>query len=497
MALLETLIGIIAIITLIYFYFQQSFKHWDKLNVTSVKPTFPFGSIGYKDVKKGLYAGVRKCYLELKSKKVKYGGAYLGPNPILIPMDIDLIKTILTKDFQSFASHGTEIEAVDPILAHLFNLSGQEWKDMRVKLTPTFTSGKMKMMFNTLLDCGHQLENFLDETYKQNKPFDVKEIMACFTTDIIGSCAFGVECNSFQNPDAEFRKNGRKLFTPSVITFFRRLVGQVFPTIKKTLKINTIDPSVRMFFMDAVKNLVNYREQNNVTRNDFMQILLNMKAKAQQEGSEGFTMEQLTAQSLIFFIAGFETSSTTMSFCMYELAYNQEVQDRVRAEMNEVLERHDNKISYDAIMEMKYLDQVLQETLRKYPPTPILPRTCTKDYKFEDGVEIKKGTSVFINIFSMHRDEDYFSDPEKFDPDRFSDENKDKIKPFSYIPFGEGPRICIGLRFGLMQAKVGLTLLLKNYKLHPQENIKYPMDFDPKALVLSFKGKILLKAEKV
>lgn len=138
------------------------------------------------------------------------------------------------------------------------------------------------------------------------------------------------------------------------------------------------------------------------------------------------------------------------------------------------------------------------ETLRKYPPLPIMFRVCTQDYAIPDShVVLKKGQKVAVSILGMHRDPDYFPDPDVFDPERFSPENKDKMVPYSYLPFGEGPRICIGMRFGMMQTKVALTILLKHFLFTLNSKTKLPVTMDSSSFILSVKGDVWLNLKRV
>lgn len=125
-------------------------------------------------------------------------------------------------------------------------------------------------------------------------------------------------------------------------------------------------------------------------------------------------------------------------------------------------------------------------------------RVCTQDYEIPDShVTLKKGQKVAISVLGMHRDPDYFPKPEVFDPDRFSPENKDRIVPYSYLPFGEGPRICIGLRFGMMQTKVALTVLLKQFLFTLNSKTKVPVTMDDGSFILAVKGDVWLNLKKI
>jgi len=284
-------------------------------------------------------------------------------------------------------------------------------------------------------------------------------------------------------------------YKPLVIFF-----GIVKPEIANFLGIVLLPRESTKFFYKVIDETLRFREDYEVVRNDMLQLLIDMKENKDNKNKENtLTFEEIAAQALVFFLAGFETSSTTMSYCLFELAMDHVIQDKVRNEINQVLEKYHGKITYESITEMKYLGQVVDETLRKYPALPSLTRRCVMDYKVP-GTEviIEKGTLVFLPVLGLQRDPEYFPDPEKFDPERFAEENKKHIRPFTYLPFGEGPRVCIGVRFGMMQTKVGLISLLKNCKFSLNDRTKVPLEINPyNNTVLTSKGDMLFNAEKV
>ncbi|KRT85204.1 cytochrome P450, partial [Oryctes borbonicus] len=243
------------------------------------------------------------------------------------------------------------------------------------------------------------------------------------------------------------------------------------------------------------KEVIDNRTSTNTKRNDFIQILLELGA-GHMGSTQGVTTEEMLAQSFIFFDAGFETSSTNLTFSLYELAMHQDLQQKVRDEIFTVLERHNGEMTYEALMEMPYVDQVLDESLRKYPPIPFLNRKCSTDYKIPGSdLVIEKGTSVMISLPGLHMDPEYFPEPDKFDPERFSKENKSKIKPFTFLSFGNGPRVCIGQRFALLQNKLGLCLILKNFKISALETTPKKIVADPRGLTTVSIEPISLRSE--
>lgn len=138
------------------------------------------------------------------------------------------------------------------------------------------------------------------------------------------------------------------------------------------------------------------------------------------------------------------------------------------------------------------------ETLRKHPPVAILERNADRDYKLPDSdIVIKKGRKIMIPTFAMHHDADHFPDPDRYDPDRFSAEQVAKRDPYCYLPFGEGPRICIGMRFGTIQARVGLASLLKRFRFGVCDKTQIPVKYSKTNFILGPANGVWLRVEKL
>ncbi|XP_044261565.1 cytochrome P450 6a2-like [Tribolium madens] len=507
-SLTKDIVGVVVtLVVVVIAYYKWSYQYWKRKNVPFLEPSFPFGNTTNPLTRtETLGVTIQKVYQEMKNRNWKHGGIYLTSIPAYCAIDLEYVKNIMTKDFQYFVDRGSYYnEKDDPLSAHLFAIGGSKWRNLRTKLTPTFTSGKMRQMFQTLVDCESSLLKKIELEYSKKSPIDIKEVLGCFTTDIIGSCAFGLECKTFEQENSPFRVYGKKLFQGSTSRNLKRtLLTQSFPDLARKLGVLALPEDVSNFFMKVVNDSVSYREKNSFTRNDFLQLLINLKNSkiAEEEGyqhdGKTLTLEEIAAQCFVFFLAGFETSSTTMTFALYEMAKNQEIQNKVREEISTVLKKHDGKITYESIQDMKYMNQVIDETLRKYPPVPFVTRKCIADYKIPDeDIVIDKGTTVMIPILGIHYDKDYYPNPEKFDPERFTEENKNARHHYAHIPFGEGPRICIGMRFGLMQSKVGLTSLLKNYKFTVSKKTKEPLKMQVQSFILAAEGEVWLDAHKL
>ncbi|KAJ8911312.1 hypothetical protein NQ315_017007 [Exocentrus adspersus] len=502
-----------AVIAAIVAYFHHSYKYWERRGFPFLTPKFPLGnSVRFVTKSPGFGIETKIFYKDLKRKGHKFGGIYTITNPVLVVVDPDYIRDILTKDFHYFVNRGQyHNEKTDPISAHLFALDETKWKNMRTKLTPTFTSGKMKMMFQSILDLSRNMIEAIDESVAEQKDIDIKQVLACFTTDVIGSCAFGIECNSFKGTEAEFRRMGQKIFeADSLPRMLKLLLAVNLPQLALKLGISTHEKEVSQFFYQVVEKTIRYREDNNYTRPDFLQLLINIRNDS-KASEHPFTMDQLVsnmrqplpgyenvAQVFLFFIAGFDTSSSAMNFAIYELCKNPSIQEKVREEIREVLQKHGGQLTYEGLAEMKYMQQVLDETLRIYPSVTTLTRVCVKDYKLRDtDLTIEKGIKVMIPLYSLHNDPEYFPEPDRFDPDRFSDENKRSMHPYTHLPFGDGPRNCIGLRFGIMQSKVGLAAILSRFRLKISPSTRLPLRLDEGVLLIKTLDTLYINAEKI
>ncbi|XP_050307893.1 probable cytochrome P450 6a14 isoform X2 [Anthonomus grandis grandis] len=497
---------LVVIVVLIYIYFHNAYKYWKKLRVPQLNPQFPFGDMaGVIFRKQNMGDRIKQIYLNERNKGHDFVGLYFFSRKAFLPLDPILIKNILGRDFQYFSDRGIYYdEENDPLSAHLFSIAGTKWKHLRSKLTPAYSPVKLKGMFDIILKCGDQMADLIKEVAMDKGELEIKEVLARYSTDVIGCCAFGLDCNTMRDPEAEFRKMGKRAFTQTIGDVIKMIIIRSFPFLAKLLRIGVFSAKVKKFFQRIVKDTMDYREVNGIERKDFLQLLIELrrngiiaeddKSQVNIDPGKTLTTDEAAAQAFIFFLAGFETTSTTISFALFEMACNQEIQAKARQEVLEVLSKHGDQPTYEGLLGMKYLDMVIYETLRKYPPAPVFLRKCTKRYLIpKTNSYIEEGQSVLIPCLGLHRDPDFFPNPEDFDPERFSDENKLQIVDGSYIPFGSGPRNCLGMRFAMVQAKIALTLSLMNFKFELSERTILPLKMETKGIILSPIGGLWIK----
>ncbi|XP_022120588.2 cytochrome P450 6k1-like [Pieris rapae] len=197
------------------------------------------------------------------------------------------------------------------------------------------------------------------------------------------------------------------------------------------------------------------------------------------------TDDVVISNAATMLLGGFETSGSALTFTLYHLAYEPEIQQKIYDEVSKAI-GEDGKFDVSKLMELTYLNAVVKETLRLYSPMGWLDRVASQDYQIDEKLTIKKGTPVYVNAIGMHYDPDYFPESLKYDPERFMPGNEQNIKPFTYLPFGEGPRICIGMRFGLISVRHAISNLIMKYKFEPIPGAPKPMEveFEKKGLFL-------------
>ncbi|XP_076168680.1 putative cytochrome P450 6a14 [Ptiloglossa arizonensis] len=495
---LEILFAIVAVCLALYYYLVSNFEFWKIRGVPGPQPIPLFGNI--KDViltKMPMGDYLRKLHEEYKNEPMI--GIFSRRTPLLILRDPDLIKDVLIKDFSKFADRGLPVhEKVEPLTPHLFNLEAERWRPLRTRLSPVFTSGKLKEMFPLIIECSKHLEQYLEKVVAKEEPVECRELTAKYTTDVIGSCAFGIETNSLSDTESEFRRVGKKVFSLTIPGLIRFRLRQDMPRLYNLLGYILPPTEITSFFTKVVVDTMKYRSENDINRPDFINMLLELKKHPDKLENINLTDTLLTAQAFVFFIAGFETSSTTMTNALYELALNPEIQDKLRQEIKETYDKNNGELKYEQIKSMTYLDQIFRETLRKYPPGPLLIRQSMCDYTFDGTkVTIPKKTRLWIPVFSIHRDPDIYPNPDAFIPERFSEEAIGTRHPMNYLPFGDGPRNCIGARFAVYQSKLGLITILRNHEVNICDKTLIPYVFDPAAFLLAPKGGIYLKITRV
>lgn len=390
----------------------------------------------------------RKTYTQYKNEKVV--GLYCGFRKVLVIRDPCIIRYIITKHFKCFRSRGVRTSE-EGFCNNLLISEGEIWKVLRQKLTPAFTSTKLKQMTPLIKECVAKLITETENQIYHNNSCDVKDLCEKYSLDIICSCIFGLSLDVYSKEIKHFGKVSKVATQPSILFWCWYVAEMIFPGIQcKFIQINP-GAYLRSFFLKLVTTVINERENKGIRRNDMMNIMIDLKAQDQLK-VENSTFDiriddnTIASQAFAFYVAGQDTSSSVFSFLLYELSLHPKIQDAVYNEICRVCDKHNGDITYDSVKEMNFLYMVFRETMRKHPAVGFIIRQAQSDYNIPDTrITIEEGTLVLISLTGLHGDAEYFKNPETFNPDNFSEKNIGKIPHYAYLPFGSGPRNCIGI----------------------------------------------------
>lgn len=489
-------LGIIAILMALWYqkrrYHMSLFR---RLNIPGPEPHLLTGNLKEYNEK-----GPAECQLQWTQKYGKILGYYLGSRPMLLVSDTDLLKSVLVKDFQDFVDRDIFLSdggVPDPRAAQTVSvLPGNRWKVIRSLLSPAFTTNKMKQMTYAVINSSEILANIIKEKVKNNEEIDVMKLFRSLAMDIIGRTAFGIRTDVQHDSKDMFLQNIRRITEDAVsdtvilwtlclpeldalFMFYRRTIDilrgifglssawRLFRDFKKVIKKRRIEKTVRPDLLQImIEANISAEELKEMTGKQLTANMDNDDDMKQNRTSSSklryMTNDEVMANAMVFMLAGYDTTASTLSFVLHLLTNYPDVQEKVRQEINDVLEKEE--LDYPAITKMRYLEQVIAEALRLYPTVlSFTMRTVGKSFTYKN-FQLPKGLVIQPALWKMHRDPDLWENAEEFNPDRFSPERKASINQYAYQPFGVGPRNCIGLRFAYTVMKLSLAKLLHSFR---------------------------------
>lgn len=352
-----------------YCYEKNTSEFFRACRVPFVKPIFPFGvslelfKVHYRDCVVNNYAKLKD-----KGSSLGFGVVFIFWRPIFIVTSLEFLKHIFVTDIEHFYDHSTSInQEVDPLSGNLVFLKGEQWKRMKAKIAPAFTPSKLKWM-SPLIE--HKAENLKELISKMldnqdSAVIECMDLFARYTTDVIGAYAFGLECNSLREENAEFRRMCKDIISDKM-TVGRYYFCAIFRELSSKLKVKIIPKYFADFFHGVITDSVMYREKNNIQRKDLLDNLIKIRRKEELSTKEALNMNdgkislhEITALCMGFMIAGSESSSNAIALTIYELSKNQMLQNKARESVKKVLQRHDGKFTFDALSELTYLGQCI------------------------------------------------------------------------------------------------------------------------------------------
>eukprot|EP00058_Branchiostoma_floridae_P024989 XP_002610479.1 hypothetical protein BRAFLDRAFT_85620 [Branchiostoma floridae] len=423
-----------ALPVLFYLYAVRPMQALKKLGVSGPTP-LPFIGNLHQTLKTGHYN--MEAQVEYTAKYGKVYGVFNGRTPILVISDPEMLREIFVKQFHKFTNRAPKGLSLDVTMQPrmLTQLVDDDWKNVRSTISPAFSGGKLK----------------------QRNPEDPFVVYSKKALDF-----------NFRNP----------------LVWLFVLFPSIMKPILEKVNYNFMANDVTDFFYNIVDQVMGMR-RNEHGRVDFMQLMMNAHKDDDADNDatqdtkvqgtkKPLTKDDIVANSLLFFLAGYETTATTMAFMLYNMALNQQTQDKAREEINQAMEDRD-LVDYEAVHNMPYLDMCINETLRMYSPAANIARAAGEEVKLK-WLTIPKNMLIIIPTLGIHHDPERWPEPEKFIPERFTKEEREKRDPFDWQPFGAGPRNCIGMRLAMMEMKVGLARVLMKYRFVTGPDTDIPLN---------------------
>jgi len=491
-------IVLVVLAGLVFFYHKvtKQFGFFKDQGMPFSKPSFPLGS---KEAGKMISGKISFFDLERNMVKEEFPeekvfGYFMFGQPTFVINDQELAKRIMIKDFEYFTDLRTLRDSNKINNANLANLSGDQWKQMRSFMGRVMTSGKLKSMSKQMVKVGEQFEEYLGKVVDEGVDVDMKVVGGQLTLDSIATAGFGIAIDSFKEPDNTFRVMAMTLISaPGYASqyFMAKLIAvSILPSwFINLFKIQLWDKKANNFFVDIIKKSYTRHMQSGETSNDIVGTLVeelkNIDSKPKPAELEDdfekdavfdtsgvkdikeFEFDEetmLVANILLFFIAGFDTTSTGVALACHKLALYPEIQERVYDEIESII--GDNEVTYDNVQSLKYMDMFISESLRHHSKESFCAheRLCTKDYRIpETNFIIPKGRYVKLYFADMSHSKDNFINPSEFDPENCNPQNNPN--KFALQGFGQGPRNCIGMRFALLVMKISLVFLLRKHRV--------------------------------
>ncbi|XP_067145067.1 cytochrome P450 3A6-like [Centruroides vittatus] len=457
---------------------RENFRCFEKLGIPGPKPSFWFGNL-LDSIKFGQQ---REVLLQQKYGPIY--GVFVGSIPILVVGDPELLKIIEVKKAQIFNRRnpvlpgvGTPVKAVTESVVYM---TGSKWKHNRDAVTPSYTTSKLKMLTAVVNRSFEKSWKDMREMTKNGIQFDMREFLSSSVADMTFQSAFGIEVN-----DQKKLVQSLNYSFDTDLTNPINFVSVCFPEISNFLHfLRNFTHKTKHFFsfpstiyvLEMCKKVISARlsfEKNSYP--DILQLIINASSLKNVELPEeneklkntdvrnGYKLSYNDCLSNCFYtaVAKFDTIRSALTFSTYCIAKYPEVQDKIREEISKYNKKEES-IDYTAISKMTYLDQVLNEVLRLFPSAAnFVNRVAEEDLKYND-ILIPKGMTVYVPLYGLHRNPEYWTDPDEFNPDRFQD--KSSINPYIYQPFGIGLRHCAGMRPGQLICKLFLANLVKSFK---------------------------------
>ena len=391
--------------------------------------------------------------------KVYSGGIY----PVILTIDPDFVQHVLQKNPRKYIKLSQQFDNIQKFWGKgLLTSKGPYWLKQRRLIQPGFHKQRLREVMKLMDKVSDEfLQNF-EKKIAQQPTIDMYDEMQQLTCRVIANSIFS---GNFK----EAELNRISYILPKIQNFILKMIRQPYLHwwFRWSGQLKT-HKKLREELDSIFRSYIQQREASGEVRDDLLQMLMDIRYA---ETGQGMTEKQLLDEISLLFIAGQETSAIVLTWVWYLLAQHPTVLKKMREEIQQIIPG--NTIAFEQLMQLEYNQQVIEEAMRLYPPVWATNRVAREDDEFK-GIPIKKGTLIATFFYGMHRSPDLWEDPTAFNPERFSKAQKKAQHSFAFLPFGGGPRLCIGKQFAMIEMKLVLAKMLKKYDVHliPDQKIE-------------------------
>lgn len=367
----------------------------------------------------------------------------------------DYIKRVLQEKHRSYDKGGPMAGLVEPLLGQglATNIGGDPWKKRRQLMQPAFHKQQLDGIGQVVTSLSEQMLANWHTTAAADATVDVVQEMSDLALKVVVKALFSLELSD--EKQAIFRHAITE--AQAEMAAFLRL--PVVPLSVPTPSHRRFWRSIKIVNDMLYEIIAEYRDASQPQQTDILSMLL---AARDSETGEALSDKELRDELVTMFFAGHETSAKTLGWFWYILAKHPDIEDQVRAEVDSVL---GGRVPAMAdLPKLVYTNQVVHEALRLYAPTWMLSRRAREEDEI-GGFRVPKGSEVVWSPFLLHRDPEFWPDPEKVDPERFAPDKMKTMHKGAYIPFSIGPRICIGNMFALTEIQLVVATVIQHYQL--------------------------------
>lgn len=504
MELSTLVLGIVFILTLLFIWMKRAHGFFKRNGIPGPEPTPLFGIFPeYK--KKGVY----QTDMDLVSQYGNVVGIYHGHRPVVLVADPEMIESICISNFDKFRNRKVPLD-FGPMLRKTVSLSTDgQWRFLRDQISTLFNPTCLNKITSKIVESSDHLCNNIEEKLHNEKDIDLHPLCLSFSIDSMCNCLFGDNINSYKDETSHMVEMIKKGWLAGNEGVAKPVMAcAVCPAMKSVfsmLQYNAIPSDVRSYFTKLVtKHML--RRHKDGGKNDLMSFLMkNSRRKSVVESPDYTTKNrhnissdyrlsetEIVANCLFFFLAGYDTTATTLVFLLYCLAENPDCQDLLAKEISNI---KTNDSDSDGVEGLQYLDMIFKETLRMFPPYLRFGRCVEEDVVIR-GKKFYKGTEAAFPVYAIHRNPKIFPNPDKFDPHRFKEDCISKRHPLSFIPFGAGPRDCFAQSYTKLVVKTAVVCLLQKYRFSLSSSQKDPPALSKKGIYLRPQNGVWLSITK-